>query len=150
MLDPGHSRSEPGARGRLPEVKEEILNEIQATVIKEKLSQKGFVVDIYNPDSDDLTDIGQKARDYDMFLSLHHNSYGGTGDPYSCAMIDNDKSKPSSKQLAASIAKRVASAIGNPIFGGTHDTKGVYETGLAVLDAAEPVCKGPCILEPES
>jgi N-acetylmuramoyl-L-alanine amidase len=95
LLDPGHSRSRTGARGASPEVKEEILNEIQATVIKEKLDQKGFVVDIYNPDPDNLTGVGKHAQGYDMFLSLHHNSYGGTGDPYTCAMIDNDKAKPS-------------------------------------------------------
>jgi N-acetylmuramoyl-L-alanine amidase len=146
LLDPGHSRSRPGARGVSPEVKEEILNEIQAAVIKEKLDQKGFVVDIYNPDPDNLTDVGKHARGYDLFLSLHHNSYGGTGDPYTCAMIDNDKAKQSSQQLAALVAKRVASAIGNPLFQGNRGTQGVYQAGLAVLDAAERVCEGPCIL----
>ncbi|WP_449420148.1 N-acetylmuramoyl-L-alanine amidase [Phormidium nigroviride] len=146
LLDPGHSRSKPGARGASAEVKEEILNEIQATIIKEKLDQNGFVVDIYNPNTDNLTDVGKHAQGYDMFLSLHHNSYGGTGDPYTCAMIDNDKAKSSSKKLAALVAKRVATAIGNPLFGGTHGTRGVYQAGLGVLDAAEPVCEGPCIL----
>ena len=104
------------------------------------------MADIYNPEPDNLTDVGRHAKDYDMFLSLHHNSYGGTGDPYTCAMIDNDKAKASSKQLAALVAKRVAIAIGNPLFGGTHGTPGVYQTGLSVLDAAEQVCEGPCIL----
>jgi N-acetylmuramoyl-L-alanine amidase len=146
LLDPGHSRSKPGARDLTKTVKEELLNEIQATVIKDKLDQKGFEVDIYNPDPDNLTNVGKHAQGYDMFLSLHHNSYGGTGDPYTCAMIDNDKAKPSSKQLAALVAKRVASKIGNPLFGGTHGTPGVYQTGLSVLDAAEQVCEGPCIL----
>ena len=146
LLDPGHSRSKPGARGASAEVKEEILNEIQATIIKEKLDQNGFVVDIYNPNTDNLTDVGKHAQGYDMFLSLHHNSYGGTGDPYTCAMIDNDKAKPSSKELAALVAKRVATAIDNPLFGGTHGTRGVYQAGLGVLDAAEQVCEGPCIL----
>lgn len=146
LLDPGHSQSRPGARGGSPEVKEEILNEIQAAVIKDKLEQKGFLVDIYNPDPDNLTAIGKHAQGYDMFISLHHNSYEGTGDPYSCAMIDNDKAKPISKQLAALVAKRVASAIDNPLFGGTHGTPGVYQTGLSVLDAAEQACEGPCIL----
>jgi N-acetylmuramoyl-L-alanine amidase len=146
LLDPGHSRSRPGARDLTKTVKEELLNEIQATVIKDKLDQKGFEVDIYNPDPDNLTDVGNHAQGYDMFLSLHHNSYGGTGDPYTCAMIDNDKAKASSKQLAALVAKRVASKIGNPLFGGTHGTPGVYQAGLSVLDAAEQVCQGPCIL----
>lgn len=146
LLDPGHSRSKPGARGASSNVKEEILNEIQATVIQERLEQKGFTVDIYNPDPDNLTGVGNKAKGYDMFLSLHHNSYGGTGDPYTCAMIDNDKAKASSKKLAALIAKRVAKAIGNPLFGGTHGTPGVYQAGLSVLDAAEQVCEGPCTL----
>jgi N-acetylmuramoyl-L-alanine amidase len=147
LLDPGHSRSRPGARGPAPDfVKEEILNEIQATVIKEILDQKGFVVDIYNPDPDNLTDVGKHAEGYDMFLALHHNSYDGTEDPYTCAMIDNDQDKSSSNQLAALVAKRVASAIGNRLFDGTDGTLGVYQTGLSVLDAAEQVCTGPCIL----
>jgi N-acetylmuramoyl-L-alanine amidase len=146
LLDPGHSRSRPGARDLTGTVKEELLNEIQATVIKEKLDQKGFVVDIYNPDPDNLTGVGKHAQGYDMFLALHHNCYEGTRDPYTCAMVDNDKAKASSKQLAALVAKRVASAIENPLFGGTHGTQGVYEEGLSVLDAAEQVCEGPCIL----
>lgn len=146
FLDPGHSRSRPGARGASPEVREEILNEVQATVIKEKLDRNGFVVDIFNPGPDNLTEVGKHARGYDMFLSLHHNSYEGTEDPYTCAMIDNDKAKASSKQLAALVAKRVASKIGNPLFGGTHGTLGVYQQGLSVLDVAEQACEGPCIL----
>ena len=146
LLDPGHSRSRRGASDLTGTVKEELLNEIQATLIKDKLDQNGFVVDIFNPDPDNLTYVGKHAKSYDMFLSLHHNSYDGTGDPYTCAMIDNDKAKPSSKKLAALVAKRVASAIGNPLFGGTNGTEGVYQAGLSVLDAAEQVCEGPCIL----
>lgn len=147
LLDPGHSRSKPGAIGPLPDkVREEILNEIQATVIKEILDQKGFVVNIYNPDPDNLRDVGKHAKGYDMFLSLHHNSYNGTGDPYTCAMIDNNQAKSSSKKLAALVAKKIAVAIGNKLFDGNNGTPGVYQAGLAVLDAAEQVCTGPCIL----
>ena len=82
-----------------------------------------------------------------MFISLHHNSYSGSGDPYTCAMVDNDKSKLISRKFAALCAGKVARAIGNPIFSGTTGMpEGVYQAGLAVLDEAEQYCDGPCVL----
>lgn len=151
LLDCGHSKSNVGARSNNGLVKEELLNEIQAQVIKDILESAGYVADIYNPDHDDLTGIGKRAKDYHAFVSLHHNSYSGSGTeaggPYCCVMcLPEERCKASSVKLAGKISAAISNDIGVPNFGGTHGEKGVYHAGLSVLNAAEPVCVGPCVL----
>ena len=151
LLDPGHSSSRPGARSNNGIVKEELLNVIQATVIQEQLKLVGIASDIYNPDPDNLTDVGNHAKGYDAFIALHHNSYDGSGNasggPYCCVMVlPEGRCKTSSKILAGKISESISVAIGVPNFGGTDGEKGVYHAGLSVLNAAEPVCTGPCVL----
>jgi N-acetylmuramoyl-L-alanine amidase len=151
LLDPGHSFSRPGARSNNKLVKEEMLNKLQAQIIKEILEAAGNVADIYDPDPDNLTDVGNHAKGYDFFVSLHHNSYDGSGTPaggpYPCVMcLPGDRAKKSSVILAGKISAALSETLGIPNFGGTNGEKGVYRAGLSVLNAAEPVCAGPCVL----
>jgi N-acetylmuramoyl-L-alanine amidase len=147
LLDPGHSRSRPGARSNDGSVKEELLNEVQAQVIREYLRSVGIEADIYNPDPDNLTDVGSHAKGYDAFISLHHNSYDGSGDPYTCVMVlPEGRCKESSKVLARKISLAISNAISSKNFSGTDGEPGIYHAGLSVLNAAEPVCAGPCVL----
>lgn len=151
LLDPGHSTSVVGARSNNKQVKEEVMNKLQAQIIKEQLEAAGFVADIYDPDPDNLTGVGNRAKGYDAFISLHHNSYDGSGNvdggPYCCVMcLPGDRAKKASVALAGKISAAISEAIGVPNFGGTHGEKGVYRAGLSVLNAAEPVCVGPCVL----
>ena len=80
LLDPGHSETDPGALSPNRKVKEYALNLAQAEYIKAALSQECYI-DIYDPNPDDLKDVGNFAKGYDLFISLHHNSFSGTGEP---------------------------------------------------------------------
>lgn len=138
LLDPGHSESHPGARGKNSSVQEEDLNRFQATELKARLAELGVAADIFDPDSDDLYAIGQKANGYDAFVSLHLNAFKGQ-EFYTCAMCHPGKQSPSSKsaQVASAWAQAIAKAINNPCFSGTSGwPKGVMATGLSVLSGA--------------
>jgi N-acetylmuramoyl-L-alanine amidase len=64
LLDPGHSRSRPGARGPLPEVKEEILNEIQAN---EKYYNKQLIADLKNKQEQQISELENQ-----IYLARHN------------------------------------------------------------------------------
>lgn len=138
LIDPGHSDKHPGARGKNPAVKEEVLNRYQAQLLKEELEKLGISATIYDPIDDDLDAIGLKAQGYDAFVSLHLNAFNGK-EHYTCAMVHPEFQKPSSLsvKVASEWAQAIAEAIGNPCFRGTEGyPKGVYATGLKVLRAA--------------
>ncbi|MEM4166610.1 MAG: glucosaminidase domain-containing protein [Candidatus Bilamarchaeaceae archaeon] len=138
LIDPGHSDKHPGARGKNPSVKEEVLNRFQAQLLKEELEKLGISATIYDPVDDDLDAIGLKAQGYDAFISLHLNAFNNK-EHYTCAMIHPEFQKPSSLsvKVASEWAQAIAEAIGNPCFRGTEGyPKGVYATGLKVLRAA--------------
>lgn len=139
LLDPGHSNQKPGARSNNGKVREEVLNRAQAEYCKRKLEGAGIACVIYDPPADGLGDIGSHARGYDAFISFHHNSYDGSADPGTEVLFDNDKAKASSKLLAADLSNRISIALGTK-------NRGSKAQGLGVLDAAEQVCAGPCVL----
>jgi hypothetical protein len=138
LIDPGHSESEPGARGKNPSVQEENLNRFQAEVLKKELAALGVSADIHDPLTDDLHAIGMQAKDYKAFISLHLNAYSGK-EHYTCAMCNKNRQTPSSAsaKLASEWAQATAKAIGNKIFGGTEGWPvGVMAAGLGVLSGA--------------
>lgn len=136
LIDPGHSEREPGARGAGAE--EEDLNRLQAQEIAKGLL--GIAkVDIYDPEVDDLYDIGDKAASYDIFLSLHHNAYEGYDDPGTECLYSARNAKESSIRLAEKLAVAVSDALGST-------NRGAKSKGLAVLSRSESVCNGPCVL----
>lgn len=137
LIDPGHSSEEPGARSRDGTAKEEDLNLLQAELVAKALMGKAKV-DIYNPAVDSLRDIGNHAADYDIFISLHHNSYDGYSDPGTEVLIS-----PSAKLASVELADKMVKAISDAL--GSAD-RGVLERNLGVLRTAEVVCAGPCIL----
>lgn len=147
LVDPGHSEKKPGARGISSSVQEEDLNRLQAEVIKQLLEFQGYEVWVYDPQGDDLVEIGSRARDFDMFISLHHNAYDRDRvDEYTCCMVHQLYAKLQSREFATLVATKVADAINNPIYHG-GDLPGVYPARLAVLNAAEHSgCPGPCVL----
>jgi uncharacterized protein YcbK (DUF882 family) len=116
-----------------------VLNRAQAVYIKRVLEAAGIVATIYDPPADGLGDIGSHARGYDCFVSLHHNSYDGDADLGTEVLFDNDKAKASSKVFAADLCNRISIALGTK-------NRGSRAQGLGVLDAAEQVCSGPCVL----
>jgi N-acetylmuramoyl-L-alanine amidase len=135
LLDPGHSEQHTGARGKNANVQEEDLNRFQAQQLKKELEAIGVAADIYDPLSDDLFAIGQKANGYDAFVSLHLNAFKGQ-EFYTCAMCHPGKQTASGKsaQTASKWAQAIAKEIGNNCFSGTSGwPKGVMATGLSVL-----------------
>jgi len=144
LLDPGHSKRLPGATGKSSLVREEVLNMYQAQCLKMYLEVLGHTCDIYDPQEDDLYEIGSRARGYDMFISLHLNACDGR-EHYTCAMVHKKYSKIASAEFASKWAIKMAEAIGNPVFSGSPGyPKGVMAAGLGVLNGAEnsgcPIC----------
>ncbi len=138
LIDPGHSESSPGARGKNSSVQEEDLNRYQAEVLQAELKKLGIEADIYDPANDDLVAIGKKAQGYAFFVSLHLNAYDNK-EHYTCTMCHSKLQSPSSRsaKAASAFAQAVAGAIGNPCFGGSPGwPKGVMAAGLSVLNGA--------------
>lgn len=137
LLDPGHSKSDPGALSPNKKVKEYFLNVAQAEHIKKELSEHD--VDIYDPNPDNLKDVGSHAKGYDLFISLHHNSYGGTGEP-GVEVFTTREAIPMCKRFAASISARIAEALKIP-------NRGHKEKNYAVINEATKHCAMTVLVE---
>jgi N-acetylmuramoyl-L-alanine amidase len=147
FLDPGHSPEHPGARSNDGSVREEILNVEACKQLSQKLTELGYSVTTYNPMSDDLTDIGTRARAYDVCISWHFNSYNGHDNPYHCVMTLPSASD-SHKQIASRLASAIKDGARNTIvetnlFRGTGKFEGVYEASLWVLKTSQNCDKPP-------
>ena len=150
LLDPGHSTQQPGAQGYPPDVPQEHFHVAhQAEILASLLRQQGASVDIYNPNVDNLSAIGRRAANHDMFLSLHLNSVSNPNDRrdhYTCVMIHSSLAKRGSKEFAVLCSQKIANAVNLPLCAKQRNDlpKGVYPAGLGVLRAAEntncPVC----------
>jgi N-acetylmuramoyl-L-alanine amidase len=138
LLDPGHSRKEPGARSNDGTAKEEELNLLQAEIIQNELTGLGISCDIYDPQVDDLVAIGKRASGYDLFLSLHHNSYDGATDPGAEVFV-----LPGADQRNRLFAKVILDGI-VAATGATN--RGVKESSWLVTRTADQYCKGPALL----
>jgi N-acetylmuramoyl-L-alanine amidase len=154
FLDPGHSKSNPGARSNSGTVREEVLNLRGCQVMKAEFEKNGYKCDMWDPDPDNLTAVGERAGAYNVAISLHHNSYkNGTGNPYHCVMVD-PAMPAGEKQIASRLCKAFAAAADGTIadttvFGGTHGLAGVYEAELSVLNASRRASKPPFHILPE-
>jgi N-acetylmuramoyl-L-alanine amidase len=135
LIDPGHSPIHPGteAKDGTPEYD---LNLLQAKIVKAELDKANIPTEIFDPDSDPLDLIGQKAADDSMFLSLHHNAYDKKPH-YTCVMVHPTKAKPQSIAFATKLSTAVANAIGQEDFG-------VMRYSVTVLSESEdtncPIC----------
>jgi len=136
FLDPGHARKKPGAH--FDTLKEEELNLIQADFIKQVLDSVGvFNVTIFDIEDDNKTKIGYAAKTFDMVVSLHHNSFSGTGDPYSSVHTHSMGNSPETKLLSDAIAKEFRRHFGRA---------NQVQQELAVLKAAQAVQVPACVL----
>lgn len=112
LLDPGHSQRDPGAISPNGRVKEYALNVAQAEYIKNSLKDK-CTVDIYDPVGKSLSEIGNKAAGYDLFISLHHNSYSGTGEPGVEAFTPR-KFDIHQREFCEKVTRKIAKELGIP------------------------------------
>lgn len=138
LLDPGHSSLHPGARSKDGTAREEYLTLMQANLIAEDLKESGHIADIFNPNDDSLTSIGKKAAGYNLFVSLHLNSYDGSEDPGTEVFVVRDASA-SDKAAAQIVVNEICKVLGTK-------NRGVKETNYTVIAEARKVCLGPVML----
>ena len=137
-LDIGHSINNPGARSRAG-ADEYKLNKLQYNVIKEIVEKAGHRTKCYDPANDNLTAVGQFAKNSDMSIHLHHNAYDGDTDPGTEVLYDNDKAESQSIKFAKIVSAAMAKALG------TKD-RGAKPFGGTVMDVAEQQGTFPVIL----
>ena len=80
-LDPGHGGTDPGAHHS--GVSEKILNLHVTNYLKSELESRGYIV-LTSRASDTFVELTDRAEDAnnlktDIFISVHHNSMGGSG-----------------------------------------------------------------------
>lgn len=131
LIDPGHSESEPGARSNSGAAEEEDLNRIQAEAVAAELRAAGHQVDIYDPEVDNISEIGRRAVGYDLFLSLHHNSYDGESDP-GCEVFVPLGSYARERSAAQLVSGAISKAI-------RCTNRGVKEANFTVIREASKV-----------
>jgi len=138
LLDPGHSKLEPGARSKDKTAKEEELTLLMCELISDELDQHGHSADIFDPQVDDIAAIGKKAAGYDIFISNHLNSYPGDADPGAEVFVvvgASDHDKDVARMVLDLICKRTGAI-----------NRGVKEKNWTVIAEASNVCKGPALL----
>lgn len=138
LLDPGHSKKEPGASSNDRTAHEEELNLLMCELISDELGQHGITADIFDPQVDDIEAIGRKAKGYDFFVSNHLNDYDGEKDPGAEVFIVRDA--PESHKAAAT---KVLDLICERTKG---INRGVKEKNWTVIAEAVEVCSGPVML----
>jgi N-acetylmuramoyl-L-alanine amidase len=141
LIDPGHSKSSPGARGRAPDRPSEyLLNVLQAGIIAEKLRQAGHIVEIYDPAEDNLSMIGRRAVGHDLFLSLHHNAANADGRDEGTETYITTPRRADDLKMASAIQAAIVKALGSK-------DRGVKEKSFTVISSARSVCPIAILVE---
>jgi N-acetylmuramoyl-L-alanine amidase len=138
LLDPGHSKQEPGAQSNDGTAHEEELALLMCELISDELDQHGHSADIFDPQVDDIAAIGKKAKGYDGFISNHLNSYKGNADPGAEVFVvvgAPDHVKDAARRVLDLICKRTGAI-----------NRGVKEKNWTVIFEASKVCSGPVML----
>ena len=138
LLDPGHSKQEPGAQSNDGTAHEEELTLLMCELISEELDQHDHAVDIFDPLVDDIEAIGKKAAGYDAFVSNHLNSYEGNKDPGAEVFVVVGAPE-SHKEAAKKVLDLICTRTG-------ATNRGVKEKNWTVIHEASQVCSGPVML----
>lgn len=129
LLDPGHSRTSPGATGMGSEpLWEYDMNLLQARILAKELRKEGAHVALIDPDPDNLTAIAMQARDKNLYLSLHHDAFDGNGE--GTTVYIHPEAGSGTEKLGASICEAISAAIGSK-------NRGVLRSALKVLRVSE-------------
>lgn len=133
-LEPGHSKSRPGADGTSSTVHEEAQNALAVNIMAQALRAAGHEVTVYDPDPDNLQDVGSHAAGFDTAWSCHHNAFDHK-EHYVC-VFGSQKPSAESQKLGTMICDAVSKEIG-------LKSEGVKESGYTVPNLFAQVCKGP-------
>lgn len=139
LIDPGHSLKTVGASGQNG-ITEYACNLLQADTLKTYLTKFNFVVETIDTPTDDLSSIGAKAANYDLFISLHLNAYNQRKN-YTCVKVDRRYVPPKhyNAQFASACALKVSRRLQIPCYHGGEYPIGVMPDTLRVLSAAHKV-----------
>ena len=113
------------------------VNAITAIAVVERLHMLGHAA-TFVPYGLALAQRGNMARDFDVFLSIHHNAANETAQG-SEAVVHSVLALDPDRDLAARIAKSVSEALG------IRD-RGVKQLSLAVLSGARKTNVGAAVL----
>jgi N-acetylmuramoyl-L-alanine amidase len=129
LLEIGHGHGDPGARAH--GISEHSLNVISANAAKEYLESVGINAETTDADGS-LWQIGQLAKGYDCFVSIHHNAYNDK--VQGCeAFYREGRAEREDIELASLIADELSFNLKMPDRGGRAGRLGV----LSGAEAAE-------------
>lgn len=131
LLDPGHSKSSPGARGlgdRPP--LEHDMNLLQAKILAEEFRREGAHVSIVDPDPDDLSVVAMEANSKNLYLSLHHDAFDADGVDEGTSVHVYPGANIPTKALAKDICNSIASALNSK-------NRGVKFSKFKILNVSE-------------
>lgn len=135
-IEPGHSKSKPGAQS-LGAVNEYEMNELAAKIMIEMIQAAGHKTKTLNPDPDNLETVGYGAKGCDAAFSIHHNAY--------------DKKEHYARCYFSKYPKAISVDLGNKIGDAMAKALGLSEvnnenSGFTVPSIFNEVCNGPSML----
>lgn len=144
LLDPGHSRSSPGAKGRGDNPPLEYdMNLLQAKILAEELRREGAHVSIVDPDPDNLSAVALEAYGKNLYLALHHDAFDADGVDEGTSVHIHPKAGIPTEALAKDICAAISGAL-------RSRNRGVYRSNFKVLKVSERQTDCPLNLLVES
>jgi N-acetylmuramoyl-L-alanine amidase len=134
MLEVGHgpltTGFDPGAIAHDGKTTEHELNVIAANAARDVLVKAGVSCVIVDTPQPSLRDMGLKAAGFDVFCSIHHNSFAPGTAQGAEVFSHATKGEKADRDLAAMMSKEIAEALGIP-------NKGAKTANFGVLSGAE-------------
>lgn len=108
----GHSKSQAGAGGLPPDYPQEYEhNVIAAKIVKRRLEQVGAVVDYWDPNPDQLVNLGKRAAGKKAAVYIHHNAFDKDGVDEGTSDHVHPDASSECIELGKLITKKICAAI---------------------------------------
>lgn len=132
LLNPGHGKTDSGALGKNRNITEYALNMLQANTLAEEFTRLGIPFEIITQDNTGgyLEPLGEAAKGFDLFLSLHQNAFDGKEHGAEVCV------PPVSNAVEDALGKAIVAAVSKAL-GITN--RGLKPRNLAVLRGAGKV-----------
>lgn len=133
VLEVGHGGHpdgfEPGAVDPRTGIREWDMNKVCAMTCKATLAAHGYTNVVVTDQNDYLYNIGEKHKDCEVFISVHHNAFSNPNAQGSEALVHKTKATAKHKELAAILAEEMSKAL-------DIANRGVKTMSLSVLSGA--------------